>query len=424
MFLTKEEEKMLNGAEGSGRQKSMEHLVKMGEAFGAERMIPVESVHIHCAWPLDYLEELTAEAHTNIFATTHANPDPNEIDPEGCKRIGIPEKYDIYELLRAGAPLSKVLDIFKRMGYYLTHTCTPFYAGNIPRVKSVFSWCGTSGQVLMNSWFGAYGQRGSVAEAVAMSVTGRAPLMGFAVKEKRYAQVLARVEGLDLDEFSDADWGALGYYLGAVAGPRTIVIDGLPKWLSLDQFRFVASALPVSGAVGICHVLGLTPEASTLEEALGGKKPEIEVKVGPAEIEDAIGKLNTAGSEDVDLVTFGCPHCSLGELRRIAEAIGDRKVDQNVRLLIAAYRGVWKVAESMGYVDIIKKSGGVLTDCCVGSQHPFSTLGPGLGVYTSATNSTRMGHYIYRISNHKLKVLYGSLEDCIEAAITGKWRAK
>lgn len=413
---------MLNGEEGPGRQRSMDFLMKMGEAFDAEGMADAGSAHIHGAIPLDYLEELTEGVHgTRVFATTHANPDPTAIDPEGCKRIGLPEHYDIYELIRGGDPPEKVFETFRRMGYFITNTCAPFYAGNVPKLNGHFTWCGSFGQTLVNSWFGGCGNRDSVPYNIAVTVTNRTPLMGMALKKNRHGRVVARLEGLDLSQFSEADWGALGYHIGAIAGPRNVAIDGLPQSLSLDQFRYIVSALPVSGAVCLCHVIGVTPEAPTLQAALGKKKPEAEVIVRRKDIEESYEKLSTAMGSEVDLVTLGCPHCSIQELRRIAELIEGKRVNPNVRFMVAAYRGVWELARTMGYVDIIKKAGGVLTDSCIGSQNPFIALGPDLGVKVNVMNSVRGAHYMIRVSNDKMKLHYGRMEDCIEAAITGRW---
>jgi len=423
MKLTKDDLRMLNGEMGPGRQRSMDFLVKMGEAFGAEEMSNANSAHIHGAMPLDYLEELTeGVSATDVFATTHANPNPCGIDPEGCQRIGIPENYDIYEYIRGGNSPEEVLNIYRKLGYMVTHTCTPFFAGNIPRVKSTFTWCGSSGQVLANSWFGAYGNRDSVPFNIAVTVTNRIPLMGFALKKNRYAKIIAKVEGMDLSRFSDADWGALGYCLGSIAGKETVVIDGLPKSLDLDQFRVITSALPVSGGVCLFHAVGVTPEAPTLKAAVGRRKPSIETKITKKDIEHAYEQLTTSIGSDVDLIAIGCPHCSVRELKRITELLAGKKVSPNVRLLIAAYRGVWELAKMMGYTNVIKKAGGVLTDTCVGSQNPFIILGVHAGIKVIATNSTRANHYIIRESNKRIKSLYGSLEDCIEAAVSGRWK--
>jgi predicted aconitase len=114
----------------------MEFLFKMGEAFEAEKMVDAESVYVHAAIPVDYLEELTEGTEgTRVFTTTHANANPCALDPEGCRRIGLPEDYDIYELIRDDEPPEKVFEIFRRMGYFITHTFTHFLRGQHPQAK-------------------------------------------------------------------------------------------------------------------------------------------------------------------------------------------------------------------------------------------------------------------------------------------------
>ena len=147
MFLTDEEKRMLDGGNGPGLQKSMQLLVKLGEAFDAERMISANSAHIHCAISYDLLTELTeGVSQCQVITTTHPNAYPNVLDPEGCKRIGLPDNYDVYEWIHA-APWGKLEDVFRRLGWLLTYSCTPFYVGNLPKMGDVISWGGTSGAV-------------------------------------------------------------------------------------------------------------------------------------------------------------------------------------------------------------------------------------------------------------------------------------
>ena len=421
--MTKEEEGMLNGECGAGIKRSMELLVKLGEAFDAERPVPAQSAHIHCAMSLDLLSELTEGAtQCRVITTTHPNAYPNVLDPIGCKRIGLPENYDIYEFIHGG-PWSQIEDIFKRLGYLLTYTCVPFLVGNLPRMGDVISWGGTSGAVTATSMFSACGSRDSVPANVATSVTGRAPYIGMTIKQNRYAQVLVELDGLDVASFTNADYGALGYYIGGKIGSKNVVINGLPKTLTLEQFRYLASPMPVSGATNICHVVGVTPEARTLDEALAGGKPEEVITVGRDQIKEAVSKLTTAHSDKVDLVKLGCPHCSIIELRNIASLLTGKRVQPNVRLLVATAKQIYVLAEVMGYVDIIKQAGGVFTNTCLGSQDPFNFIGPKLGVETVATNSARSAHYSVRTSGGKIRLLYGSMKQCIDSATTGKWRS-
>jgi len=423
MFLTDEEKRMLGGEEGPGLQKSMQLLVKLGEAFDAERMIPANSAHIHCAISYDLLTELTeGVSQCQVVTTTHPNAYPNILDPEGCKRTGLPDNYDIYEWIHAG-PWRKMEDIFRRLGWLLTYSCTPFYVGNLPKMGDVISWGGTSGAVTCTSMFGAAGSRESVPANVATSVTGRVPYMGMAIKENRYGQALVEVEGIEFESLTNADYGALGYYIGSKTDSKNVVVTGMPGTLSLEQFRYLASPMPVSGATNICHVVGVTPEARTLEEAMGNRQPEMVINAGKDQIKEAVDKLTTADSDEVDLVKFGCPHCSIVELRNIASLLTGKRVHPNVRLFIATSKQIYILAEDMGYIDVIKQAGGVFTSTCVGSQDPFNLLGPRLGVKNVATNSARSAHYSARTSGGKIKILYGSMKQCIDTATTGKWRA-
>jgi hypothetical protein len=422
MFLTQEEKRMLNGEYGLGIKRSMELLVKLGEAFDAERLVMAQSAHIHCAVPLDLLSELTEGAtQCRVITTTHPNAYPDVLDPVGCKRIGLPENYDIYEFIHGG-PWSQIEGIFKRLGYLLTYTCVPFLVGNLPKMGDVISWGGTSGAVAATSMFAACGSRDSVPANVATSVTGRAPFIGMAIKHNRYAQVLVELDRLDSENFTNADYGALGYYIGGKTGSKNVVINGL-KALTLEQFRYLVSPMPVSGATTICHVVGVTPEAKTLDEALGGGKPEEVITVGKDQVKEAVDKLTTAHSDKVDLVKLGCPHCSIIELRNIASLLDGKKVHPNVRLFVATAKQIYVLAEAMGYVDIIKQAGGVFTNTCLGSQDPFNFIGPDLGVKVVATNSARSAHYSARTSGGEIKLLYGSMKQCIDSVITGKWRA-
>jgi predicted aconitase len=422
VFLTKEEERMLRGEYGPGIQRSMELLVEIGEAFDAKNMILAQSAHVHGAMPLDLLSELTESvSQCRVMTTTHGNAVPDALDPEGCRRIGIPEGYDIYELVHGG-PWNEIVAIFKRLGYFLTNTCIQFLVGNLPRRGDVISWGGSSGALIANSMLGACASRDSIPVNVATSVTGRVPCIGMAVKENRYARILVKVEGLDLENLSNEDYGALGFYTGGKTGIKNVVIEGLPDNLTFEQFRYLTSPMPVSGATSVCHVVGVTPEASTLNEALGGKKPEEVITIGKAQIREAMEKLTTAESNNVDLVKMGCPHCSITEIRNIVSLLGERKVHPNVRFWIATAKQVYTLAQEMGYVDTIKQAGGVFTDCCIGSADPFNFIGPKLGIVTVATNSARSANISARASGGRVRILYGTMKHCIDAAITGRWR--
>jgi hypothetical protein len=111
----------------------------------------------------------------------------------------------------------------------------------------------------------------------------------------------------------------LGYYVGErVSGLRNVAVTGLPLNIPFDFARVLVIPLPTSGAVTLCHIVGTTPEASTLEEALGNRKPEQVIKLGKGELTDTWRRLNVWNDDVVEHVAFGCPHCTIDEIGRIA----------------------------------------------------------------------------------------------------------
>ena len=238
------------------------------------------------------------------------------------------------------------------------------------------------------------------------------------MKENRYGDVLVDLSGLDHSTLNLSDYSAIGSYVGRVLGDKTPVIVGLPETFSQDQIRFIISPMPTAGAVSLCHLVGITPEAPTVEAAFGGKIPEDKITVGPKEMQSAYEKLTTTQEEDVDLVCFGCPHCSISQIVEIAKRLEGKRVNENVRLWVATSTHLKSMAEQMGYVKIIEQAGGlVTTDVCVAPGAPFHLV---KGVKTVATNTARGAYFIPGACH--VDVIFGNTKDCIESAITGKWR--
>jgi len=419
MKLTEEEKRMYDGEYGPGVQKSISLLIRYGELFGAEKLVPVAGAHISTNIPTGLLEEFTqGVSKAATFCSLHAG-----FDPRGAERIlGRPIREE--EKIAGGAvttdfkEYSQRVEIFQRLGFLPTFTCIPYAVGIIPRANDVFVWTGSSGQVATNSIFGGKANREASSSALASAVTGRTPDIGLIRKENRRAKVLIYLDGIGPNELSFANCGAIGYYAGMVAGTRNVAIDGLPRQLTLEQCKYLTSPLPVSGACTMCHIVGVTPEAPTVEQALGGERPEETITIGWKEIKEVYQRLTTAESSSVDLVVFGCPHCTIREIGEIASLMVDKKVSQNVRLIIGTAKPIYELAKRTGYASIIEQAGGMFVECCVSAANPLIFLGD---VKTVATNSARGAHYIQRMTAGKVKTLYADIERCLGAAITGRF---
>lgn len=420
MILTEEEKKMLGGELGPGVSRAMEFLIEYGEAFGAQKMVKVKSSHI-LPDPVEWLNNLTQEVDNfKIMTTLHSGSPYNT------------EMVDILGLTpgEGGYAVEEnriALDIYRQKGAFLTCSCAPYLMGNIVKQGDVFTWAGSSGIIINNSLNGARGNRESGVSMTCSAITGRTPDMLLTTDEGRKAQIVFNPRGLNLEEMTEAEYGAMGYYIGSVAVDKNVAIDTLPDSLPFEKLKYLLSPMPVSGAVSLCHITGITPQASTLGQALGGRKPEDYILVEPKDIRNATSQLSTADSDSVDVVMLGCPHLTIVELKQIATLLEGKKVSENVKLWLNTNEAVYVLARKMGYIDIFEKAGAViLREICI-AMFPFGKLKH--SVKNVATNSARCAHYMARggmgelVGQKIMGSMYGSVTQCLNSAISGKWEA-
>jgi predicted aconitase len=167
------------------------------------------------------------------------------------------------------------------------------------------------------------------------------------------------------------------------------------------------------------HIVGTTPEAGTEEMAFGSNTPVERFTYGQVERRQVYDRLNANASDpNVDYVMLGCPHAALEQLKEAAELLAGRRVSGNCHLWIFTSRAVDSQARQLGYVQAIDKAGGVvLTDTCSAFAQ---AIPPGTKV--AALDSAKQAHYLPAILG--VQAWFGSTRDCIEAAVTGRWRGE
>jgi predicted aconitase len=416
MMLTDDEKRMLDGSCGVGMSRAMEIIVTLAKTYDAERLIKISSAHLgatfksHGIEGLEWVENLVEEGARCDIEKVFVTLNPRSFDPDHWQEIGFEEE--------AVENQERLDRCYRRLGTIPIYSCVHYLLGNVPKRGDHFSWSGSSGQVFANSVLGAMGNREGVWANVAAAVTGRTPEYGLHLKDNRVGQVLVTTEGLDVSKFSAVDYALLGYAVAREINDQIPVFFGLPEYLALEQLRGLAYSLPVAGAVPMFHVLGLTPEARTWEEAFGGREPQRKLIIRPGDLIKVQELLNTTTREEVDLVCFGCPHCTLEELREAASLLEGKKVNENVRLWFCTSRWFKELADRLGYRKTIERAGGlILADICAGPSAPFNYLKKGVRVV--ATNSAKTAFYAPGTS--KVDVLFGGTKKCIEAAIRGKW---
>jgi len=391
MHLTKEEERIYDGEFGWANQISMKILVRLGELFKATRLIPISSAHVSGVSyktlgdaPTDFLEVLAnAGAKVKVKATLN------------------PQSYDCEYLCRKLPSDTcqkqwSVLKCFEKMNFTQSLTCTPYYLEK-PKRGSHLAWAESSAVVYTNSVIGAWTNREGGPSALAAAIIGKTPNYGTHKAENRQPKALIRVETPLQNE---AEFGALGIFLGEILEDKIPIIQGL-KNASKDGLKQLGAALASTGMVNMfCH------------DDVNANVNDIEkVNVDAEDIKRTIENLSTTSTEEPDLVFVGCPHCSLNEIKRIANLIGDRKVKSGIEFWVCASRHMKEKAGK--YVEKIEKSRGhVLADTCA-----VVTWTDKLGIRTIMTNSAKTAHYAPTLNT--AESIFTPLEKCLKTAFKG-----
>jgi predicted aconitase len=297
------------------------------------------------------------------------------------------------------------------MGCYGTSSCTPYFYGFVPRYREHIAWAESSAVVFTNAFLGARDNREGGPSAFAAALIGKTPYYGFHLDENRRAQIKFRVTAPIRDL---ADVGAMGAYVGSMLGTRNPAFDGL-RPLAVEEHTYLSAALASSGGAAIYHILGQTPDALVQGGAILAPGCE-EAEIGRKELEQGYERLTSNTDRNVDYVAIGCPHLTLNQVAEVAALLDGKQVKKGVTVWIHVNTAVKGMARQLGFMQTIEKSGAVLTqDLCT-----ILSIPEVLGLHSLATNSAKMA--FYAPGSNKLKTWFGSLRNCIDAAVTGVWK--
>lgn len=404
MKLTYEQSEMLKGSKGEPIQIAMQMLSTIGEIYGADKLIPVKSAHCaglslksHGIPGMEWAEEMAAKGAKMVIPTTM-----NVVGVDRSRDLGLPNEWV--------EPQMRIQKAYEAMGCIGTSSCVPYYFSVLPRFGEHIAWAESSAVVFTNSVIGARDNREGGPSAWAAGMTGFTPNYGFHLDENRTGDILFK---LNVDLNNIADYGALGNYVGSIVGEKIPVFDklGTP---GIEDLVYFGAALASAGGVAMYHAIGITPEAPDLEAAFKGKKFEV-VEIGDKELEQGYINLNSGKSREVDYVAIGCPHASLKQIKEIAEYLDGKKLNEKTALWVHTNIPIKNLAKEMGYMEKIENAGGILTqDLCTILGNPED-----LGYKVLATNSPKMA--FYAPGGNGLETWFGSVQKCLDAAITGHW---
>lgn len=415
---------MLDGREGRAKQKAMDLLVRYGEALGAERLVDTNNVCGTVGASTPFLREYGAKYGMDaVFSefsldsaevveipkvAVYSSHLQQGLDPEHAERQGIPP--EVVKIYRTGEAYTA------RLGVQPLNTCAPYTVGNVPAKGEHCAWMESSAVIYINAVLGARTNAEGRESAGAAMLTGKIPYWGYHLDENRLGTHLVE---LDVDVQSTADWGLLGYYVGEMVQDRVPVIAGVRRAPDLARLKHFGAAAASSGGVEMYHLAGITPEAPSVQAAFGGRSAIEVLKVGRAQLRKAYEQVNaTAKDPEVDFIMLGCPHYTIEQIREACQLLEGRRVHENTSLWIFTPRATKLLADENGYTKIITEAGGYLmSDTC-------SALGRVLpkGTKVAAVDSAKQAHYLPAIMG--VQCWFGSTEDCINAAVSGRWTSR
>lgn len=308
--------------------------------------------------------------------------------------------------LRNGA--AEMMQLYTDLGCEPTWSCAPYQGLHRPEFGAQVAWAESNAIVFANSVLGARTNRYGDFIDIAAAVTGRVPRAGLHLTEHRRGQIVYRlvdVPSRALD--SGLLFPVLGQLIGSTADLLVPVVDGVGH-ASEDDLKALGAAAASAGSVALIHVVGVTPEASSLTEALHGMPPLKIIDVTFDLLRETAMMLTTSPHLELGAVSLGTPHYSTDQLRALAEALGERVT------AIPTYvnTGREMLANTpQSVVEALNRSGvAVVTDTCAYIT-PVIEQGPVM------TDSGKAAYYLP--GNLGVETVFGSFKECVESAVAG-----
>ena len=424
--LSDAEKAMLDGESGAATQKAMELLVRYADALGAERFVETNNVAgvpgSAPQWVKDYYAADGGD-YRAVFSRFDLDSDEVVDVPRmnafSCHLQGGMDPMLWEEQgMSADAHANFVSDEAEvaAHGIQILKTCTPYLAGNVPVMGEHCAWMESSAVVFANSVIGARTNCEGRESTSAAMLAKRIPNWGFHTDNFRLAQHHVEVE-VPVD--SIFEWGMLGYFVGDAVQDTIPAMTGAISGPSLIRHKHFGAAAASSGGVEMYHMVGITPEAPSLERAFGGAPKGERFVYDAAARRRTYETLNSVGaSTDVDYVMLGCPHYSIEQIAQAAALLDGRKVHENCALWVFTSRAVKATADANGYTKILRDAGAYLmTDTCSAISQAVPK-----GTKVAALDSAKQTHYLPAMLG--IEGWYGTTAECIDAACTGTWRGR
>ncbi len=310
MKLNSEQMGMLNGEQGRAKASAIKSLIRYGEAFGADRLVPIKSAHLAGSFgALSYsayykVLDFFINEGLKVKVPTTINPRPGD-DYGFINRIAFAKQNQLEHKMM-------------KLGVTPNYSCVCYEKDNIPAFGDCVAWAESSAVQFANSVLGARTNRNSVLIDLCSAITGYTPEFGYLLEENRRGRVLVKLK------IDNMDAGALGYIIGLSVVNRVPVIEHFN--FSRTELKNMGGAMAAAGGIAMFHVEGLTPEAPDLNTAFMGAQPESILTITQGDLMNLQSKKN----DRAELIVFGCPQMTYEEAINLAEYFKGRQSKKNI----------------------------------------------------------------------------------------------
>ena len=407
MFLTDEQQAILNGSKGETMAKVMKTLVMYGETFGADKMVPVTSEYNHLVTSFG-LKMMTPvfDLMQQLIDAGAVSGQKFSVDPRPLDK-NVPANF-LQNIIFNVAMYAKQDSYEKQLNELglmnedaFTCACYLDQVGNKPKKGDVLSWAESSAVVYANSVLGARCNRNSGIMDIMGSIAGFVPHFGLLTDEGRKASWIVKVETTKKPEAQ-----LLGSAIGMKVMEDVPYITGMEKWLGTElndencaYLKDFGAATASNGAVGLYHIDNLTPEAKEMGESLIAENAQ-EYIIDDAELERVKNNYPVMWKNPnakPKLCFVGCPHLSMQQLIDWTVAVekglqesGNKKV--LIPTVFTTAPGVKAAFEKTEYAARLEATGVILSYICplmymnnpLCKSMPVMTCSNKLRTYTTA----------------------------------------
>lgn len=409
---------MLAGELGIAKQKALQFIVEYATAVGAERLVEIKKAQIFIG-AHHYLRTLKSTDIDEVISEMYLNSsdkvvleklscftqtDTTPLDPDNWQKMGVSPDQSRLD--------SRYRQRFLQAGAASGGSCASYMIGFIPMMGEHYVSTESHALLFMNSMWGARANADSIEASICSAVCGRTPLWGNHIVERRSGTHIVHIEAAPRTVH---EWDLVGFSIGEKLPSGAIpILVGQFDAPDLERLKSCFAAMATSGSVEMCHIVGLTPEAPTLDAALRGHEPQGEVRITRADIEEVAQRISQQGQARVGFVSLGCPHYSLKQIQDVAAWLRGKVIHPEVIFQVWTALPIKESAARSGFVEDIERAGGsVLTSTCplVSQTIP--------NVAAMAFDSLKQGRYVSFCT--PARVFIGSVERCLEAAVSGIW---